>query len=128
MFSKRIRITGARPVWVRRLLLLCAVLLLPAVAGAQGRSIWGTVTDRSGRPVQGAAVKLKNTITLQVRSYFTQESGEYRFHGLHPDMDYVVRARRVGHVSKSRQISRFNEDESIRIDLRLDRAVESAEE
>ena len=120
MFGTYMRIIGARLVSVMSLLLLCALLLLPGVAGAQGRSIWGTVTDRSGQPVQGAAVKLKNTITLQVRSYITQENGEYRFHGLHPDMDYSVRARQDGHASKSREITRFNTRERIRIDLRLD--------
>jgi protocatechuate 3,4-dioxygenase beta subunit len=113
-----IRIKRAELLWVRRLALVCA-LLLPTVAGAQGRSVWGIVTDRSGQPVQGAAVKLKNAITLQVRSYITQDNGEYRFHGLHPDMDYSVRARQDGHASKSREITRFNTRERIRIDLRL---------
>ena len=127
MFGTHIRIVGARLVSVMGLLLLCALLLLPAVAGARGRSIWGTVTDRSGQPVQGAAVKLKNTITLQVRSYITQENGEYRFHGLRPDMDYSVSARQHGHSSKSREITRFNTRERIRIDLRLDIA-EAVEE
>ena len=119
MPGTRIRIKPAELVWGRRLILLCA-LLLPAAAGAQGRSVWGIVTDRSGLPVQGAAVKLKNAITLQVRSYITQDNGEYRFHGLHPDMDYSVRARQDGHASKRREITRFNTRERIRIDLRLD--------
>ena len=118
MLRTSTRIKRGELLWVRRLALLCA-LLLPAVAGAQGRSVWGIVTDRSGQPVQGAAVKLKNTITLQVRSYITQENGEYRFHGLHPDMDYSVRARQDRHASKRREITRFNTRERIRIDLRL---------
>ena len=104
----------------RTLVLLCTVLLVPAVAGAQQRSVSGTVVDRAGQPVEGAAVKLKNTITLQVRSWITQQDGHYRFHGLHPEMEYSIQASRDGHSSKSREITRFDSGESIRIDLRLD--------
>jgi protocatechuate 3,4-dioxygenase beta subunit len=101
-------------------LLLCILALLPSVVGAQRRSVSGTVFDRAGHPVQGAAVKLKNRITLQVRSYVTHRDGYYRFHGLHPEMEYSIRARRDGHSSKSRDITRFDSRESIRIDLHLD--------
>jgi protocatechuate 3,4-dioxygenase beta subunit len=94
--------------------------VVPSVAGAQQRSVSGTVMDRAGQPVAGAAVILKNEITLQVRSYITQRDGHYRFHGLHPEMEYSIRARRDGRSSKSHEITRFDSGYSIRIDLRLD--------
>jgi hypothetical protein len=118
MFGKCVRAS------VRSFVISC-VLLLPAVAAAKGRSVWGTVFDRSGQPVERAAVKLKNTITLQIRSYITQQGGQYRFHGVHPDMDYSVRARRDGRSSKCREITRFNSSSSIRIDLDLDSGAEN---
>lgn len=99
--------------------LLFTALLIPAYAGPQRRSVSGFVVDHSGQPVAGAAVKLKNLATLDVRSYITQEDGHYRFYGLHPDMEYSLRARRNGHSSKSRKITKFETRESIRLDLRL---------
>jgi protocatechuate 3,4-dioxygenase beta subunit len=120
--------TSIRRSLARALVLLCTVLLLPAVALAQGRHIRGTVFDRSSRPVEGAVVKLKNTITLQIRSYITQHNGQYRFHGLHPYMDYSVRARRDGDTSKTREITRFDSNPLIRIDLHLNIAAEDSGE
>ncbi len=115
MFGREVR-----QLLARASLLLCMLVLLASVASAQRRSVSGTVFDRAGQPVQGAAVKLKNTITLQVRSYITERDGTYRFHGLHPEMDYSIRARRDGRSSKSRDLTHFDSKESIRIDLRLD--------
>jgi hypothetical protein len=36
------------------------------------RVIWGVVIDGRVRPIRGAAVKLKNMITLNVRSFITE--------------------------------------------------------
>lgn len=99
--------------------LLFTALLIPVFAGPQRRSVSGFVVDHSGKPIAGAAVKLKNVVTLDVRSYITQEDGHYRFYGLHPDMEYSLRARRDGHSSKSRRITKFESRESIRLDLQL---------
>jgi protocatechuate 3,4-dioxygenase beta subunit len=109
------------------LALLFTLVLVPGLAGAQRRLVSGTVLDRAGQPVEGAAVKLKNTITLRVRSYITQQDGRYRFYGLHPEMDYSIRARRDGQSSKSRDITRFETKQSIRIDLRLDTETSASE-
>ena len=123
MFGNNLRCLGART-----LMLCCLLVMVSAIAGAQQRSVSGTVIDRAGQPVEGAAVKLKNTVTLQVRSFITQRDGHYRFPGLHPEMEYSIRARRDGKSSKSREITRFASSESIRIDLRLDLETPASEQ
>src|SRR5438874_170880 len=78
-------------------LVLTAVLLLagaPAAfpqnkkAEAASRSVKGTVRMADEQVATGAVVQLKNSKTLQVRSFITKEDGTYYFHGLSPDVDY----------------------------------------
>ena len=123
MSGNKLRRLGART-----LMLSCLLLMVSAIAGAQQRSVSGTVIDGAGQPVEGAAVKLKNTVTLHVRSFITQRDGYYRFTGLHPEMEYSIRARRDGISSKSREITRFASSESIRIDLRLNVETPASEQ
>ena len=46
------------------------------------RGVQGMVTSPEDTPVDGAVVQLKNTKTLQIRSFITKEDGLYYFHGL----------------------------------------------
>jgi hypothetical protein len=102
-----------RTSWVLVGLLLC--FLTPA--SAQRRGVWGVVTNSSGQTVPGAAVKLSNRVTLKIRSYITQADGKYRFRGLHPDMDYTVRALKDGNRSQARRLSHFTSSKLVRADL-----------
>src|SRR5690242_14339567 len=87
---------------MRRLgLWMAALLLLVCVpAGfAQGkkkaddrRSVQGVVSAADDTPVKGAVVQLKNTKTLQIRSFITQENGSYYFHELSPDVEFELTA------------------------------------
>ncbi len=43
------------------------------------RMVQGVVTDAQDNPLVGAVVQLKNSKTLQVRSFITQENGVYQF-------------------------------------------------
>jgi len=52
------------------------------------RMVQGVVTEAQDSPLVGAVVQLKNSKTLQVRSFITQENGVYQFHGLDPNVDY----------------------------------------
>jgi protocatechuate 3,4-dioxygenase beta subunit len=72
------------------------------------RPISGVVTDADGKPVVGAVVQLKNTKTLQVRSFITKDKGEYYFAGLNKDVDYEVRAKFNGHDSALKILSSFD--------------------
>jgi hypothetical protein len=56
------------------------------------RSVQGVVNNAQGEAVNGAVVQLKNTKTLQIRSFITRDNGAYYFHGLSTDVDYELRA------------------------------------
>ena len=75
---------------------------------AAERPLSGFVTDADGKPVVGAIVQLKNTRTLQVRSFITREKGDYYFAGLSKDVDYEVKAQINGHTSAARTLSSFD--------------------
>jgi hypothetical protein len=72
------------------------------------RPLKGVVTDADGKPVAGAVVQLKNTRTLQVRSFITKDKGEYFFAGLSKDVDYEVRAQFSGKASTPHRLSSFD--------------------
>ncbi len=72
------------------------------------RPVSGVVTDPDGKPVVGAIVQLKNTRTLQVRSFITREKGDYYFAGLSKDVDYELKAQASGHASPTRTLSSFD--------------------
>src|SRR5580700_10825643 len=71
----------------------------------QEKSVSGVVTDTDGSPVPGAIIQLKNTKTLQVRSFVAKEMGDYYFQGLATDADYELRADFSGKSSAVRQLS-----------------------
>jgi hypothetical protein len=77
------------------------------------------VTDADGNPVAGAVVQLKNTRTLQVRSFITKDKGEYFFAGLSKDVDYEVKAQFSGKASTPRRLSTFDTKPEPVINLEL---------
>jgi hypothetical protein len=91
---------------------------LQMLAG-QTRSLCGAVTDQAGEPLNGAIVKVKNTRSLHIRSYITQSDGEYRFHGLHPDIDYEVKANYRGQTGRSRTLHWYDSRGEARLDLKV---------
>jgi hypothetical protein len=109
---------------VKRFAVALLVLFLATVAFAQKnkapaeRSVSGVVTD-NGAPVPGAVVQLKNTKTLQVRSFIAKEMGEYYFHGLSTDVDYELKADANGKTSGSRTLSSFDSHSEAIINLQL---------
>ena len=84
------------------------------------RMVQGTVTDAQDAPVAGAVVQLKNTKTLQVRSFITQEQGAFQFHGLDPNVDYALKAEYQGASSPVRTLSAFNSQKAPVINLKID--------
>jgi Carboxypeptidase regulatory-like domain len=83
------------------------------------RSIEGTVLDKAGAPVAGAVVLLKDTKTLQVRSYISQHDGKYHFYGLSSDINYEVRAQSGDMSSPKKHISVFDSRSKILVKLKL---------
>jgi len=87
------------------------------------RTVQGTVTDAAGNPVDGAIVQLKDTKTLQIRSFVTQQKGAYYFHGLSPNVDYEVRADypTQGTSSPTKTVSSFDSRKEVSINLKLEK-------
>jgi hypothetical protein len=104
--------------------LLLTFLVLPALAQRKGedtntRSVEGLVTDASEAVVNGAVVQIKNTKTLQIRSFITKDQGTYYFHGLSPDVDYELKAEFQGAASPNKTLSSFDNRKKAVINLKL---------
>jgi len=87
---------------------------------SKSRSLSGVVNDEQGGPAPDAVVQLKDTKSLQVRSFITKEDGGYYFHGLSTDVDYQVKADRRGSSSDVKTLSVFNSRRSAVINLKLE--------
>jgi len=85
------------------------------------RSLQGQVVDQDDKPVAGAVVQLKDTRTLQVRSFITQANGEYRFSGLRADTDYEVKADFSGMSSDNKRLSTFDNRKIATVNLKLNK-------
>lgn len=72
------------------------------------RSVRGRVTDEAEDGLRGV-VQLKNMKTLAVKSFHTNDNGEFYFHGLDLNVDYELKAIATGRVSRTRTISTFDE-------------------
>ena len=83
------------------------------------RSVQGTVTDAADQAIDGAVVQLKNTKTLQIRSFITKEHGAYYFHGLSPDVDYELKAEYQGQPGPKKTLSTFDSRKQAVINLKL---------
>jgi len=79
------------------LLLICSASAVFALQKSKSeddklRIVQGSVLDAQDNAIAGAVVQLKNSKTLQVRSFITQEQGSYQFQGLDPNVDYTLEA------------------------------------
>jgi hypothetical protein len=88
------------------------------------RVIEGVVLDTKGVPVPKAVVLLKDTKTLQIRSYIAQQDGNYHFYGLNTDVNYEVRAHNDEMMCSWKLISVFNSRKHVKVDLKLDKKLE----
>ncbi len=85
------------------------------------RSVQGVVTGPDEKLVSGAVVQLKNTKTLQIRSFITQENGSYYFHELTTDVDYELKADFRGAASSTKTLSSFDTRKQAILDLKLNK-------
>jgi hypothetical protein len=119
---------------VRRLVLIsAAVLLLSAFLCAQlfggkkaddataPRNLTGTIFDKEDRIIPSAIVYLKNTRSLAVVTFISEQDGSYRFNNLSPNVDYEVRAESAGHKSQVKTLSSFDTRKQAHINLKLDK-------
>lgn len=84
------------------------------------RSVQGAVRDLNDNPVEGAVVQMKDTKTLQVRSFITHPDGNYIFRGLSTNVDYELKADHGGMASDIKRLSAFDSRVKAVINLKLE--------
>jgi protocatechuate 3,4-dioxygenase beta subunit len=88
-------------------------------AEAQLKVLHGSVIDKSENPVPTGVVYLKNVKSQAVKTYIADESGNYRFSGLDPNVDYEIHAEHDDMTSSVRTISSFDSRRDIEVTLKL---------
>lgn len=83
------------------------------------RVLTGVVMDKDDQPLVNAVVYLKNEKTLNVRSFFTQKDGTYRFPQLERNVDYEVYAEFDGKRSDKKTVSQFDDRTAPHLNLRI---------
>jgi hypothetical protein len=85
------------------------------------KSVRGLVTDKGESPIPSSVVFLKNTRSNAIRSYISDDGGNYRFSGLDPNVDYEIHAEKDGAKSQTRTISSFDSKKEIVLNLKIDK-------
>ena len=83
------------------------------------RTVSGVVTDSAKQPVNGASVQLKDTKSLQIRSFRTEADGAYHFAGLSTNVDYELKAEHNGKWTGSKTLSNFDGRKAPTVGLRF---------
>jgi hypothetical protein len=85
------------------------------------KSVRGLVTDKAESPIPASVVFLKNNRSNTIRSYISDDAGNYRFSGLDPNVDYEIHAEKDGAKSQTRTISSFDSKKEIILNLKIDK-------
>jgi hypothetical protein len=85
------------------------------------KSVRGLVTDKAESPIAAGVVFLKNMRSNAIRSYISDDAGNYRFSGLDPNVDYEIHAEKDGAKSQTRTISSFDSKREIVLNLKIEK-------
>jgi Carboxypeptidase regulatory-like domain len=86
---------------------------------AELRTVHGVVVDKNDNGISSGIVYLENMKTQNVRTYITDDAGNYRFSGLDPNEDYEIHAEKGDLTSSTRTISSFDSRRDIEVVLKL---------
>ena len=81
----------------------------------------GSSPTRQKARSASSVVFLKNTRSNAIRSYISDDAGNYRFSGLDPNVDYEIHAEKDGAKSQTRTISSFDSKKEIVLNLKIDK-------
>jgi len=83
------------------------------------RTVQGEVMADTESPLPGAVVYLKNTKSMSVRSFVSDDKGNYRFTSLSPNVDYEIHAEYNGQKSDTKTLSSFDSRRVAYINLKI---------
>jgi len=109
--------------------LLVTAVVLVANAGfamaqdrdSQLRTVRGQVLSKDDNSISGAVVYLRSLRTQTVKTYISDNAGNYRFSGLDPNVDYELHAEHQDQTSARRTLSSFDSRKEIVINLKVDK-------
>jgi hypothetical protein len=90
------------------------------------RTVHGTVTDESGKPLESAVVTLTNQDTHESLTYFTKKDGTYYYDGLSFTTDYKLVAQYKQGKSAVRTLSQYDHTPSVVRILEVDQPAAPA--
>ena len=105
--------------WILWLTLVSGGAVLAQNDDTGTRSVQGVVTDASGKPAAAAVVQLKDTKSLQIRSYRTEADGTYHFAGLGTNVEYELEARNGETTSGKKTLTVFDSRKAATVNLQL---------
>jgi hypothetical protein len=94
----------------------------PVNRGPIQRVIDGKVTSKSDAFIAGAVVYLKDSKSLAVKTFITDDEGHFHFGQLSQNTDYELWAESNGTRSKSKAISSFDSKNAYNFTLKIDTA------
>jgi len=94
----------------------------PVNRGPIERTVDGKVLGKNDAPIAGAVVYLKDSKSMSVKTYLTDDAGHFHFGQLGQNTDYELWAESDSQRSKSKGISSFDSKNSYYFTLKVDKA------
>jgi hypothetical protein len=87
---------------------------------ANTRAVQGSVKTPDDNVAEGAIVQIKNTKTMQIRSFITKADGIFTFTGISTGVDYELKASFKGMESAVRTVSTFDDRKRVIVNLKVE--------